>query len=213
MAGDSASRGFEQKSMVVRPNDREVFHQPLYDRKNLSTSLTGDVAFFTNPIGSAETLVRYETAASITKTKRDTNLPGNGQDASKDYSVFGLSVAFIPAARTVKDTATTDGIRRDKDNIREGGWLNFKIVDKNICDIPLILIPELNGESGASSTRYGVSIYAGPSFAAPMWSFGEPIQIPKATNFSVVCKWDGTITLSQSFDMYVIFFAKVRRPT
>jgi hypothetical protein len=207
-----AITGFGAQNQVVRPNDREVFHQPLYDRKELSTTLTGEVSFFTVPVGSADTLIRYETSASVSKTKRDTNLTSNGQDPSKDYSVYGVAMALIPNARTVAATAATNGIRRDKDNIREGGWLNFKIIDKNILDIPLLLIPELNAEASVASTANNSTVMGAPTFNVPMWSFGEPIQIPKATSFSVVCKWDGSLTLAQLFDMYIFFFAKVRRP-
>ena len=210
--GSGVTKGFQNSNMVVRPNDREIFHQPLYDRKNLAVSLSGDVSFFTIPVGAPDTLIRYETAASVNKTKRDTNLPSNGQDPSKDYAVFGVSMALIPAARTVAAVATTRGIRRDKDNIREGGWLNFKIIDKNLLDLPLILVPEINAEASVSTTGNDSTIFGGALWSSPMWSFGEPILIPKATSFSIVCQWNGTITLAQTFDMYVILFAKVRRP-
>ena len=212
-AGGSGA-GFAAQNQVVRPNDREIFHQPLYDRKELSitTSLTGEVVFFSTPTGSPDTLIRYETAASVAKTKRDTNLSSNGQDPSKDYAVFGIAMALIPNTRTVLATASTNNIRRDKDNIREGGWLNFKIIDKNILDIPLLLIPEVNGEAGASTTVNNGTVFAGPNGAAPMWSFGEPIMIPKATSFSIKLTFDGTITTQQVFDCYLFLFAKVRRP-
>jgi len=209
---NAINQGFQQQNMVIRPNDREVFHQPLYDRKNLASALTGEVAFFTKPVGDSDYLITYETGGTKTKTKRDTNLPSNGQDPSKDYSVFGMAVVFTPTARTVAATAATNGIRRDKDNIREGGWLNFKVIDKSILDIPLYMMPELNGESSVSTTANNSTVFGGPQFPQNMWSFGVPIQLPKSVNFSVVCKWDGTLTLAQSFDMAVVFFAKVRRP-
>jgi hypothetical protein len=213
-AGGNAGIGFQAQNQVVRPNDREIFHQPLYDRKQLSTTvtLTGEVTFFSTPVGSSDTLIRYETAASVAKTKRDTNLPSNGQDPSKDYAVFGVSMALIPNARTVLATAAANNIRRDKDNIREGGWLNFKIIDKNILDLPLLLVPEVNAEGGVSTTVNNGTIFAGPNSTSPMWSFGEPIMIPKATSFSIKLTFDGSITTGQVFDCYIFLFAKVRRP-
>jgi len=213
MVGGAGGSGFAQRNQVVRPNDREIFHQPLYDRQNLATgSLTGDVSFFVTPVGGSQTLIRYETAASVAKTKRDTNLPSNGQDPSKDYAVFGMACAFIPVQRDVSNNTATDGIRRDIDNIREGGYINFKIIDKQILDLPLILVPEVNAAGAISTTMTATTIYGGAQAMSAMWSFGEPIMIPKATYFTLKMTFDGTITLNQAYDVYMFLFAKVRRP-
>ncbi len=203
--------GFSAANAVLS-NQKEWFRQPLYDRVNLATSLTGEYRFFSVPIGTAATLIRYETAGSVAKTKRDTILITQGQDSSKDYSVQGISMALIPNARTVLATAATRGIRRDKDNIREGGWLNFKIVDKNILDIPLLLIPEANSEGGVSTTGNDATAWAANPAAGPMWNFGTQIMLPAGKSFQVTVTWDGTITLAQSFDMYLFFYANVQRP-
>jgi hypothetical protein len=197
---------------VVSYGSTNKFRQPVYDRVNLPTSLTGEVPFFTNQIGASVTLIRYETAGAVAKTKRDTNLANQGADNSREYEIMGIAMALIPNARTVLATAATRGIRRDKDNIKEGGWLNFKVVNTNVLDIPLLLIPEINAESGVATTGNDATAWGGPAPAGPMWNFGESYRIPRGTNFSLTCKWDGTITLAQSFDMYLFLFANVYQP-
>jgi hypothetical protein len=208
VTGSIASAG----NQVVDYKSQNKFRQPVYDRVNLSTSLTGEYPFFQNQIGASVTLIRYETAGANAKTKRDTNLQNQGSDNSRDYDIFGIAMALIPAARTVLATAVTRGIRRDKDNIKEGGYLNFKVVDTNILDIPLLLIPEINAESGVATTGNDATAWAGPAPAGPMWNFGESYKIPRGTTFTVTCKWDGTITLAQTFDMYIFLFANVYKP-
>ncbi len=204
-------KGYGAQNQVIDPAQMNKFRQPLYDRLNLAAALSGDYRFFTNPIGQSVTLITYETAGARNKTKRDTILQTNGTDNSRDYSVHGIAMALIPNARTVVGTATTNGIRRDKDNIKEAGFLNFKVVDTNIIDIPLLLIPEINAETAIASTANNATIMGGPAPFGPMWAFGEPYHIPKATAFSVTVTFD-TITLSQSFDMLLVFYATVLRP-
>lgn len=203
----SASGG----NQVVDYQQANKFRQPVYDRLNLSTSLTGEYPFFTQPIGSNVTLIRYETAGTNQKTKRDTNLQNQGADNAREYSVFGMAMALIPTARTVLATAATRGIRRDKDNIKEGGWVQFKIVDTTVFEAPLLLIPEVNAEGGVSTTGNDATAFTTVQ-QGPMWNFGEGHLIPRGTTFSVICKWDGTITLAQSFDMMIFLYANVVKP-
>jgi len=192
-------------------------NQPLYDRKNLPTTLSGDIGFFSIPVSSPDTLIRYTTgqagaAGSISKTKRDTNLPSQGQDPNRGYSLAGVSMALIPAARTIKATAATNAIRAEKDTIREAGWLEWKIVDNKVLEIPLIFIPELNGEGGIMSTASDITTFGGPQFPSKMWPFGEPITINPGQQFTVVVHFDGSITLGQSYDMILAFFGQQKRP-
>jgi len=206
--------GFQRINLPVDTNRAAQYRQGLFDRVNLATgSLTGTTRFFVNPIGSTVTLIRYETAGSVQKTARDTNLVTQGVDQSKSYSLAGVSMALIPAARTVLSTAVTNGIRRDKDNIREGGYLVFKVVTTPVVEtLPLFAIPEMNAESGVSTTANDSTIYAGPAPFGPMYKFGDNVLIQSQTSFSVEVVWDGTITLGQSYDMVIYFHAAMRRP-
>lgn len=213
MARMMIGSGFQRENLPVDFDRSSQYRQGLFDRVNLATSLTGTTRFFTNPVGATVTLIRYETSGSVQKTLRDTNLLTNGVDQSKTYSLAGVSMALIPAARTVLSTAATNGIRRDKDNIREGGYLTMKVINSQVIEsLPLYAIPEMNAESGVATTANDSTVYAGPAPFGPMFKFGTEVLIPAGTTFQVEAIWDGTITLAQAFDMVIYFHAKMRRP-
>lgn len=207
-------RGFGAGNAVLRAGDREIFRQPLYDRKNLvasATTLPASVSFFTKPSGDSDTLIRYQTAASVTKTKRDTNLPSNGQDPGRDYTLVGIGCSLIPLKRTASDT-NAQNITSDKYVIKENGYLIFKIVDKEILTLPLTLLPEVNPEGGASTTVTSSTAYGNSPAALPMWPFGDRIMLPRGQNFNVSVYFDSG-TMQQAFDMAIYLFADMRRPT
>ncbi len=201
---------FKNSNPIFDEKKQEIFVQPLYDRTNLSTSLTGTYLFFSVPKGGSATVIRFTTATATNKTIRDTNLPQAGADNNRDYLLYGLSMLLIPAAHTPGAT-TAATIRSDKDYIREGGVLNFKIGDKQILDSPLTFIPELNAESGASTTASGTTVYSGAQFSQPYMAFGEEIPLNRGEVISMSVTWDSTITLSQSFDMMLVFASALRR--
>lgn len=207
---DNMSQAFQKANAIFNPQNAEVFFQPAYDRQPLSTTLTGSIGWFAVPKGGASTLIRYQTNSAMQKTIRDTNFPQPGADNNKDYLLFGLTMALIPIKHDPTDTHAP-WIRADKDYIREGGVLNFKIGDKQILDLPLMNIPEFNAESGVSATTSGSAVYAGPQFAIPMLDFQEPIPLMRGQVINLSITWDGSITLQQAFDLMLMFPAVTKR--
>jgi hypothetical protein len=204
------SQAFKKANQIFNPDNKEVFVQSLWDRVGLASSLTGTENFFSVQKGGSDTLITYRTAASKAKTLRDTNLPQSGADNNRDYLLFGLTMALFPLDHD-PDTTATKAIRADKDYIREGGYLIFKIGDKQIMECPLIEIPELNSESAIASTASSSTIYGGPRFTSPFKNFQEPIPLRRGDVINMTVTWDGTITLQQVFDMMLLFPALTRR--
>lgn len=194
----------------------ETFRQPLYDRVNLPTSLTGDISFFTQPIGASVTLIRYQTAGANTKTYRDTNLTSAGVDTNRDFAIYGISMALIPESHVVTGAQAVN-IRKDKDVVKEGGSILIKTsASKEIIRIPLIMIPELNGEIGGSTTATSASVWGGSNNASKSYPLTDrttknPFMLPRNTSISVTMTFDGTLTLGQTFDCLVIFDASIQR--
>lgn len=207
---------FQAAAPVLRTDDREYFRQPLYDRVNLPVSLSGDVSFFTVPNGGSATLIRFGGTATVNKTYRDTNLPSQNQDPNRDYAVYGCAIGLVPASHTVT-AATAATIRVDKDNIKENGSLVVKVSgNKEILRIPLIGIPELNAESAVASTATGSTVFGGPigsryGFYPLTTRRGQPMLITKGTILQVTMTFDGTTTLTQSFDAVLWIDSDQRR--
>lgn len=206
---------FTNAAGVITYKQMEYFRQPLYDRVNLGTSVSGDVNFFATPNGGSATLIRYQTAGSVTKTYRDTNLPSQGQDPNRDYAIYGLAIAIVPITHT--PAANAVNIRVDKDVLKEGGSLLVKVSgSKEILRCPLIGIPELNAEMAASTTANNSSVFGGPvtphRFYPMTTRDGRPWLLSKGTILQVSMTFDGTLTLQQNNDIYVWFDADIRRP-
>lgn len=217
-SGGGAARGFQQKNLPIDRSRKEYFRQPVYDRISLGTSLTGAFKWFTNPIGASQTVIRYETAAAVAKSLRDTNLVNAGVDQSKDYAFYGIGCALIPKTHNPASQTYARSVRSDKDLIKEGGYLTLTLMGtKRVLELPMIMLPEMNAEQGVSATTTASTFYGGPSFSKNFYPLvnrdGEPMAIPAGTSFGVEGVWDGTITLGQEFDMVIMFDADVRRPT
>jgi hypothetical protein len=210
MAKKDLSSAFRTANPISDPNRKEIFRQTVYDRINLSSSLTGTYTPFSVAKGTTVSLIRGGSVTSAAKTIRDTNLPQPGADNNRDYLLSGISMALMPVSYAAA-TSTTSAIRVDKNQIREGGVMNFKIGDKQIIDLPLWMIPELNAEGSVSTTGSGLTILGGPSYASQFFMFGEDIPLMRSEVITMTLTWDGTITLSQSFDLAIVFAASLRR--
>jgi hypothetical protein len=206
----SLPQAFKNANPLFNSQNKEIFVQPVYDRVNLATSLTGQILAFSVPKGTTVSLIRGGAVTSAVKTVRDTNLPQPGADNNRDYLLYGLSMALFPTSHAPTG-ANSASIRADKDQIKEGGVLNFKIGDKQIIDLPLWQIPEMNAESGASSTATGSTVFGGAQFNSPYVNFGEEIPLIRGQVISMAITFDGTITLSQSFDLALVFAAALKR--
>lgn len=215
----SRSKGFQRTGVgqAADPNSRSFFRQPLYDRKELAASLSGVVNWFTIGRGSSDTLLVDETSASRTKTIRDTNLTNNGIDTNFDYNLYSVSIDFVP--RYLKPTDATNAtaiqsILRDTLLIKNSGYVEFSILGKPVLECPLRWIPEANPITSASTTNTGAIVYTGGSVGARSYSLNrhkDPIELPRNSKFEFKVTFD-TVTLTQIYDMYVVFDADVSKP-
>ncbi len=199
-----------QRYRTQRANEPEDLWQPLYDRANIATTVPSQVSFFSVPRGQSATLITATTAAAKTKSYRDTNLESANVVPTKLYKFVGLTIAFVHATT---GAATNPA---DRDLVLSGGYLTFRIVDKDILFLPLINIPVLNPVVAVSTTANATTMFASnPGGGQGIFMYRLPINVTlnPFENFSVVFVFDGTITLSNTLDMMVVMQGYQRRPT
>ena len=189
----------------------EDLWQPLYDRVNYPAAGATTLSFFSAPKGTSATLITAGSAAARTKSQRDTNLENQNVVPTKMFKFVGISMAFIHlAANTITNAA-------DRDQIRNNGYLTFRIVDKDILFLPLIAIPELNPIVAVSTTVTAStinSIAGGGGNNVPMYKFPIPITLNPYENFQVNLVFDGgTTTITNTMDVQVLLQGFMRRPT
>lgn len=200
---------------VSNPNRPEDLYQPLYDRVNYAAAGATQISFFATQLGQNATLIRAGVAAAVNKTKRDTNLDTSGVVPSKLFQFVGISIAFIPLQQ-VPNAAFTDQIGDDILRLKYGSWLDFKVIDKPIWQAPTYLIAESNPMNGCSTTENISTVWSSGVLSAaptPMYKFVIPITLKPFEQFTVQMNFDGTVTLSQTFDIQIILHAFMRRPT
>lgn len=188
----------------------EDLWQPLYDRVNVATTVPATLGFFSQPRGQSATLVVATAGATKTKTYRDTNIDNSNVVPTKMFKIVGVSVAYCHS--------DPDGAANSQDRtlLRCGGYLNLRIVDKDILYLPLIFIPETNPIISAASTVNATTINSeagGGGQNVPMYKFPVQVTLNPFENFTAQINFDGTITLGATLDMYLIFHAYMRRPT
>lgn len=199
-----------QAYRTQRAEAPEDLWQPLYDRVNIATTVPSALGFFATPKGQSATLITMATAGTKVKTYRDTNIENANVVPTKMYKIVGVSVGYVHS--------DPDGVAnaQDRSYIRNGGYLQFRIVDKDILFLPLIFVPETNPIISASSTVNATTINAeagGGGQNVPMYRFPVPVTLNPYENFSSQINFDGTITIGATMDMYLILHAYMRRPT
>jgi len=194
-----------------RSDSPEDLWQPLYDRANVSTAVPSSVAFFATARGQSATLITgTAAAASKSKTYRDTNMENANVVPTKMFKFVGISIGLVPWAKTASTNAA------DRELVMEGGYLQFRIVDKDILFLPLIAVPVINPIAAMSTTANATSIMAsntGGGQGISMYKLPIPITLNPYENFTVQFVFDGTITLSNTLDMYCMLQGFQRRPT
>lgn len=189
----------------------EDLWQPLYDRVNYPAAGTSSLSFFSQSRGQSATLLNTVaagvwTAASKVKTFRDTNIENSNVVPTKMFKIVGVSVGFLHANQNNTD------VSRDREILRGGAYLQFRIVDKDIIFLPLITIPELNPV--ISTTANSVNATAGGGGQnVPMYKFPIPITINPYENFTVTMTVDNSPAITQTLDIYLMLHAYMRRPT
>jgi hypothetical protein len=196
---------------VTNPQRPEDLAQPLYDRVNYPVAGTSQISFFSTQLGQSATLITAGATGAKVKTRRDTNLDTSGVVPTKLYQFIGISINYIPL-QSAATSATTGRIGDDLTRIKNGSWLEFKIIDKPILQAPTVLIPEINpmlfngGNGAIASGQIG-------GLPFPMYKFGIPITLNPFESFSVTMNFDGTVTVNQEYDILLVLHAFMRRPT
>ena len=188
----------------------EDLWQPLYDRVNVGTTPASTLGFFSTPRGGSATLITQATAASKVKTFRDTNIENANVVPTKMFKLVGVSVAYVHSNPDGPDNS------QDRIFLRNGGFFQLRIVDKDIIFLPLVMIPELNPIISTSTTVNAITVNAeagGGGQNVPMYKFPIPITLNPYENFTGQVNFDGTLTLTATLDMYLILHAYMRRPT
>ena len=188
----------------------EDLWQPLYDRVNYPAAGISELGFFSSPRGQSATLITAGSAASKVKTYRDTNNENANVVPTKMFKIVGVSLGFIHSDTTAATIAD------DRAEVRDGGYLQFRIVDKDIIFLPLIAIPEVNPIISVATTATTTNVNSmagGGGQNVPMYKFPIPITINPYENFSVSLKVDGTVAIVATMDIYLILHAYMRRPT
>ena len=202
-----------QEYRTQRSELPEDLWQPLYDRANYAVGGANQVAFFGVPKGQNATLLSTFTAATATwaaaaksKTYRDTNIENSNVVPTKLFKTVGISWGIYHSVINAALCAV------DREALRGGGYLQFRIVDKDIIFLPLGLIPELNPI--VTSTQTAVNAYAGGGGQnVPMYKFPIPITLNPYENFTTLMVFDNSPPVNATLDIQVVLHAFMRRPT
>jgi len=140
----------------------------VYDRVNYPAAGTSALGFFSSSRGQSVTLLSTVaagvwTAAAKVKSFRDTNIENSNVVPTKMFKVVGCSVGFLHANQS--DT----NVARDREIIRGGSYLQFRIVDKDIIFLPLITIPEMNPVTSTTASNANATAGGGGQ-NVPMWN-------------------------------------------
>ena len=187
----------------------EDLWQPMYDRANYPAAGTSEIGFFATPRGQSATLITAGSAASKVKSYRDTNNENANVVPTKMFKIVGMSIGFVHSSYTAATNAD------DRAKVRDGSYFQFRIVDKDILFLPTIFIPEVNPIMAASTTVTATTISSAVSGGggASLYKFPIPITINPYENFSISLKVDGTVSVTNTLDVYVVLHAYMRRPT
>ncbi len=213
MPTDPAQFARYRTQMRERPED---YWNPLYDRVNYPAAGTGELTFFSVPLGGSATLIRAGVAASVNKTLRDTNLRTAGVQPTKAFQIHGFSIHYIPLQQAI-GAAATPSIMDDIQRLMNGGFLEVKLIDKPYLEIPLSKIPDSGSLRGAVATTATATTMvgaAGPGTGSPrdIYWIKPPLTIDPYQNFAVRLAFDGTVALVQTFDVQFFLEGFSRRP-
>lgn len=204
-----------QEYRTQRAELPEDLWQPLYDRANYPAAGTSLLSFYAIPRGQSATLLNTFSAGTWTasakgKTFRDTNMENANVVPTKLFKAVGISWGIIHSSVNSVNNAV------DREVLRGGGFLQFRIVDKDIIFLPLILIPELNPWSAVSTTVASSTILGtagGGGQNVPMYKFPINITLNPYENFTVQLNFDNAPPLNATADIVLVLHSYMRRPT
>lgn len=189
----------------------EDLWQPLYDRVNYAAAGTSQLGFFSTSRGQSATLLSTVaagvwTAATKVKSFRDTNIENSNVVPTKMFKIVGVSWGIHHA----NNNATN--VSRDREILRGGSFLQFRIVDKDIIFLPLVTVPEMNPIISTTATSVNATAGGGGQ-NVPLYKFPIPITINPYENFTVSMNLDNSPPIDQTCDIYLMLHAYMRRPT
>ncbi len=197
-----------QSYKTQRGDSPEDLWQPLYDRVNVATTVPNSLGFFSTPQGQSATLIAATGTGTIVKGYRDTNMQNANVVPTKLFKFVGISIGFVQ----VPTLAATPTHEYDRELVIQGGYMQFKIVDKDILYSPLINLPVLNPI--ASTTSNATNAWSpGGGQGNAMYKLPIPITLNPYENFQVNLFWPSTTTLTTTLDLYVFLHGFMRRPT
>jgi hypothetical protein len=184
----------------------EDLWQPLYDRVQYPLAGINALSFFSVARGQQANLIVGGAIVLKTKTYRDTNMENSNVVPTKMFKFVGISLGFVH----LTEGAVTNPV--DRDRLRSGAFLQFRIVDKDILFLPLVALPEVNPYiiAGAAAT---VGAAGGGGQNVPMYRLPIPITLNPYENFNVTISIDGVVALTGDVDVYVMLQGYMRRPT
>jgi len=188
----------------------EDLWQPLYDRANYGTAGVTQMAFFSVPQGQTATIIRNAAAVSVTKGYLETNMQNANVVPTKMFKFVGITLAYVFGTESLATNGT------DRDKVRGGGYLQFRIVDKDLLFIPLIALPEANPIVAAATTANATTLMpqaGGGGFGVPMYKLPIPITLNPYENFTLTLNWPTLTTVTTTLDVYIILQGYMRRPT
>lgn len=181
---------------------------------NFPASGTPQLSFFSVPRGQTTTLIRAGAVGAFAKTYRDTNMENANVVPTKMFKFIGMSISYMHEDEGELANPS------DRDKIRSGGYLHFRIVDKDILYLPLVHIPESNpntiaatATTVAATNNIIVGAAGGGGANVPMYRFGIPVTLRPYENFTLTLNWDGVVTLVKAVDILITLHALMRRPT
>ena len=200
-----------QQYRTQRAEMPEDLWQPLYDRVNYPAAGTSALGFFSSSRGQTATLLATVaagvwTAAAKVKSFRDTNIENSNVVPTKMFKVVGCSIGMLSANQNLTN------VTRDREILRGGSYLQFRIVDKDIIFLPMITIPEMNPVVTATANSVNGTAGGGGQ-NVPMYKFPIPITINPYENFTVQLNVDNSPPIDQTMDIYLMLHAYMRRPT
>lgn len=201
-----------QANRVQKIESPEIFWQPLYDRVNVTTTIPSQISFYSIAKGGTATLIVGTATASKAKTTRDTNMDTPNIEQSKLREFWGISMGFVHVSQAAAGNAV------DRAMIHQGGSLRFRVIDKDILTLPLIMVPVMNPYEAISTTANNTTINgdnAGGGAGVAMYPFQTKVTVQPGQSFTVTMDFDtaATVTLANTLDLYIILHGRMVRPS
>jgi len=201
-----------QNYKTQRGDSPEDLYQPLYDRVNVATTVPASLGFFSTSQGQSATLIASTATATIVKGYRDTNMQNANVVPTKMFKFIGISVGFVQVPTGLASLTNPF----DRELITQGGFMQFKIVDKDILYAPLELLPVINPYAAMATTANNTTIPGinpGGGQGSAMLRLPIAITLNPYENFQVNISWPNGATLTNTLDLYVFLHGFMRRPT